>query len=146
MGYSNYFRTDREFTSSEWNVITNMAKHVISVSGIIIRNAAGKEKPTINNDEISINGCAYLGEDSESFVFTRLPCDKFCKTNRKPYDDVCMAILQFIEMTHRDSIKISSDGDWEPFWRDPSLRLLAAASMHVIQDLEPIFMYSGEPK
>ena len=57
-----------------------------------------------------------------------------------------MAILQFIEMTHRDSIKISSDGDWEPFWRDPSLRLLAAASMHVIQDLEPIFMYSGEPK
>ena len=146
MGYTNYFKTKREFTPTEWNVITNMAKHVISVSNVTIRNGEGKEQPIINDDEIVLNGCAYLGEDHEGFALTRMPCYDFCKTNRKPYDDVCMAILQFVQMTHREDIDLSSDGDNEPFWRDPSLKLLAEASMHVIQNLEPIFMYNGVPK
>ena len=95
MGYSNYFRTDREFTSSEWNVITNMAKHVISVSGVIIRNAAGKEKPTINNDEISINGCAYLGKIAKVLFLLASHVTSFAKQTESR---MTMYVWQFFNL------------------------------------------------
>ena len=71
--------------------------------------------PEFLKDRISFNG---VGEDAhETFVLTPKETGfTFCKTARKPYDTLVVAILCLADLTFPGLLSISSDGDsgdWE---------------------------------
>ena len=139
MGYTHYWRQQRDFTDTEWQELTRLAKLITADGQGILANAFSDKnsKPTIDNEEISFNG---IGDDGhETFCITRKKRDlydyekqdsiqdaymhdksgggvfNFCKTAHKPYDKYVVAVLCAIYRVHRDIMNISSDGntaDW----------------------------------
>ena len=139
MGYTHYWRQQRDFTDTEWQELTRLAKLITADGQGILANAFSDKnsKPTIDNEEISFNG---IGDDGhETFCITRKKRDlydyekqdsiqdaymhdksgggvfNFCKTAHKPYDKYVVAVLCAIYRVQRDIINISSDGntaDW----------------------------------
>ena len=139
MGYTHYWRQQRDFTDTEWQELTRLAKLITADGQGILANAFSDKnsKPTIDNEEISFNG---IGDDGhETFCITRKKRDlydyekqdsiqdaymhdksgggvfNFCKTAHKPYDKYVVAVLCAIYRVQRDIMNISSDGntaDW----------------------------------
>ena len=139
MGYTHYWRQQRDFTDTEWQELTRLAKLITADGQGILANASSDKnsKPTIDNEEISFNG---IGDDGhETFCITRKKRDlydyekqdsiqdaymhdksgggvfNFCKTAHKPYDKYVVAVLCAIYRVQRDIMNISSDGntaDW----------------------------------
>ena len=139
MGYTHYWRQLRDFTDTEWQELTRLAKLITADGQGILANAFSDKnsKPTIDNEEISFNG---IGDDGhETFCITRKKRDlydyekqdsiqdaymhdksgggvfNFCKTAHKPYDKYVVAVLCAIYRVQRDIMNISSDGntaDW----------------------------------
>ena len=139
MGYTHYCRQQRDFTDTEWQELTRLAKLITAAGQGILANAFSDKntKPTIDNEEISFNG---IGDDGhETFCITRKKRDlydyekqdsiqdaymhdksgggvvNFCKTAHKPYDKYVVAVLCAIYRVQRDIMNISSDGntaDW----------------------------------
>jgi hypothetical protein len=127
MGYTHYWQHGHDFKSEQWADVARFAADAIAKSGVVITGWDGSNGPLINADEISFNG---QGEDGhETFRITRLkrelmdyeaddkadpdaPRFDFCKTARKPYDVVVVAILLYIHaLTGTDVMEISSDGN-----------------------------------
>ena len=117
MGYTHYWRQQRDFTDTEWQELTRLAKLITADGQGILANAFSDKnsKPTIDNEEISFNG---IGDDGhETFCITRKKRDlydyekqdsiqdaymhdksgggvfNFCKTAHKPYDKYVVAVL-----------------------------------------------------
>ena len=139
MGYTHYWRQQRDFTDTEWQELTRLAKLITADGQGILANAFSDKnsKPTIDNEEISFNG---IGDDGhETFCITRKKRDlydyekqdsiqdaymhdksgggvfNFCKTAHKPYDKYVVAVLCAIYRVQLDIMNISSDGntaDW----------------------------------
>ena len=139
MGYTHYWRQQRDFTDTEWQELTRLAKLITADGQGILANAFSDKnsKPTIDNEEISFNG---IGDDGhETFCITRKKRDlydyekqdsiqdaymhdksgggvfNFCKTAHKPYDKYVVAVLCAIYRVQRDIMNITSDGntaDW----------------------------------
>ena len=139
MGYTHYWRQQRDFTDTEWQELPRLAKLITADGQGILANAFSDKnsKPTIDNEEISFNG---IGDDGhETFCITRKKRDlydyekqdsiqdaymhdksgggvfNFCKTAHKPYDKYVVAVLCAIYRVQRDIMNISSDGntaDW----------------------------------
>jgi hypothetical protein len=99
MGYTHYWKTEKDFTPETWDKICTKVKKILDNSNVSLVGSMGETgtSPKINKDYISFNG---EEEDShESFVVTREK-DEFnlCKTDRKPYDlPVCMCLLAIKE-------------------------------------------------
>jgi len=83
----------------------------------------GPKPPQVDNDVIRFNGWKEKGH--ETFMVTReLGGHKtesgelfdFCKTARKPYDMAVMLVLLSMRRHAPDSVRISSDGDWDDEW------------------------------
>ena len=139
MGYTHYWRQLRDFTDTEWQELTRLAKLITADGQGILANAFSDKnsKPTIDNEEISFNGIGHDGH--ETFCITRKKRDlydyekqdsiqdaymhdksgggvfNFCKTAHKPYDKYVVAVLCAIYRVQRDIMNISSDGntaDW----------------------------------
>ena len=115
MGYSHYWRPQRDFTQQEWNDIVAVATEVCAQAEkqtIALARWDGEEGTyrEINSDEINLNG--YGDESCESFNLTRVKGDsfQFCKTRELPYDAVVVSILFAAKTIAPGALEVSSDG------------------------------------
>jgi hypothetical protein len=122
MGYTHYWSATRDFTASEWKDICAATRSVLSATDVKIVREYDRpnDRPDILDDEILLNGS---GDDGhETFYLSRDvpaapdyrdegdPDFQFCKTARKPYDDVVVAILIAARDIAPDAFSWSSDG------------------------------------
>ena len=136
MGYTHYWRQQRDFTDTEWQELTRLAKLIIADNEGILSDGFGEGgKPEVNGEHIWFNG---LGEDShetfritkkkrakedyeEQEAYDRQGAFEFCKTAHKPYDKYVVAVLcALYNMEVKDwplgdgkIMSISSDGNTE---------------------------------
>jgi len=153
MGYCHSWKHKKAIPVNDWRDFTRFATSVFvsaALRGVPIAREYDRpyEPPEINKDEIIFNG---IGDDGcETFVIERKPTpwayppgeelpavtaiEKkegvacWCKTNRYPYDLICVALLCYLSWHHADCFEISSNGgpdDWAGGFRlaqilDPS--------------------------
>ena len=109
MGYTHYWRQLRDFTDTEWQELTRLAKLITADGQGILSNEYDEKnsKPTIDNEQIRFNGIGDNGH--ETFIITKKKRAKreyeeqeaydkkgafeFCKTAHKPYDKYVVAVL-----------------------------------------------------
>ena len=121
MGYTHYWRQLRDFTDTEWQELTRLAKLIIADNEGTLSDGFGDGgKPEVNGEHIWFNG---LGEDShETFRITKKKRAKmdyeeqeaydiqgafeFCKTAQKPYDKYVVAVLCAL---HNMKIKLDEE-------------------------------------
>jgi hypothetical protein len=130
MGYTHYWYQRRDLTESEWtSVVYNVGQIMATAKkhGVSLCNGLGEKgtEPSFNVEEIMFNGDESKDEDHETMVINRKCPPKepwqsrrgfgFCKTARKPYDAVVVAVLIFLDTF--GAHEISSDGD-EAEWSD----------------------------
>lgn len=121
MGYTHYWTQKRDMTREEWAELVEGAMSIAAgaiLSGVAIcrEYTEPMQLADMDGNRICFNGS---GDDGhETFLLTRKR-DKenwnFCKTARKPYDDVVTAILAYLDSIHGDKWVITSDGrtaDW----------------------------------
>ena len=131
MGYTHYWRQLRDFTDTEWQELTRLAKLITADGqGILANGLSDKNsEPTIDNEQICFNGIGDDGHETfritkkkrakadyeEQEAYDRQGAFEFCKTAQKPYDRYVVAVLCAIYRVQRDVMNISSDGntaDW----------------------------------
>lgn len=104
MGYTHYWTTTTAFTESEWIEFKKMATGILCEATQAPHNislADDDDEPrsitdmlawAVDDDRIRFNGCGADGH--ETFAVTRAGVGRnFCKTARKPYDTVVVAVL-----------------------------------------------------
>ena len=113
MGYTHYWEHP-EISETQWGQIEVRARKIINHAQDQLGIALSEEYdvnriPVVTDNEIRFNG---FGEEGhETFMMTREPTSfEFCKTARKPYDAVVVAILQCMSI-HVDGFDWRSDGD-----------------------------------
>lgn len=129
MGYTHYWTHPRNFTQEEFLQISDAARTIIDkASGrkfdapsharaveheLVVCNGLGEResRPELSGDRIGLNG---IGPDldHETFMIEANPGPDswhFCKTARKPYDVVVVAILTYLATDW--AFSVSSDGD-----------------------------------
>lgn len=133
MGYTHYWTQPRNFTPEEFLQISDAARTIIETASgrkfpfdgsrspeheLVICNMGGDRgsRPELSDKCISLNGMGPELEH-ETFMIEAAPgADTwtFCKTARKPYDVVVVAILTYLAADW--AFAVSSDGDvddWE---------------------------------
>ena len=117
MGYTHYWRKAGDsFTTEQWAKLTKATKRVIQAWELALdhRVAVEYDEPTkpphISGECIRFNG---IGPDGhETFMLLKEPdAFEFCKTARKPYDDVVTAVLVLANHYAPQALSITSDGD-----------------------------------
>lgn len=122
MGYTHYWKQRRNFTKTAWATIVEDVNAILTYAtteaGIVLADGDGKggTSPSYTADDLSFNG---LGEDAhETFWIDRIRTKTweggtlgggFCKTARKPYDVVVVAVLCYLA-TVAESHSVESDG------------------------------------
>lgn len=115
MGYTHSWSHD-EIPKSTWNrkvmPVTNALIAMAEHEGIhlVFEFDEPDRRPEVTDSSIYFNGGN--GEHGETFVLQRHNKSKFrfCKTARRPYDQVVVAILRFIELI-TSKFEFGSDGD-----------------------------------
>jgi hypothetical protein len=109
MGYTHYW-SHRGFTPEQWKKATELAGKIINASSVPVQFEYDVPKPPmIDGDRIRFNG---VDDDGyETFVVYRDGArGEFCKTARRPYDEIVVATLFALEAVN-DDFTWSSDGD-----------------------------------
>lgn len=117
MGYTHYFPHKRNFTIAEFQKLGEITKKIIAASNVPV--AWESDEPTkpveITDDLIRFNGAGY-DDGHETFYLPRCADGFiFCKTARKPYDIIVVAVLTACRKQFPDALDIGSDGnsgDW----------------------------------
>jgi len=78
------------------------------------------EQPEVSDSQIRFNG---VGNDGyETFILKKNAYTKdqfnFCKTAHKPYDLAVGLVLLIAKNHSPNSIRVSSDGDWDSDWNE----------------------------
>lgn len=115
MGYTHYWTKTRTINDTEWDAITAAAKRIVSLARnrYMINLAWEFDQPSrgvqIDSEAIRFNG---IDEDGhETFYLSREASEfDFCKTARKDYDPVVVAVLQAAAV-YCDAFSWRSDGD-----------------------------------
>lgn len=111
MGYTHYWKTNGAMTATEWEAITAAARKIVTKSTVALafEYDEPEKKIVISKTAIRFNG---IGDDGhETFCIGPDGTDfEFCKTARKPYDEVVVAILVACAV-HASVFSWSSDGD-----------------------------------
>lgn len=145
MGYTHsWYRSDRGLPKAEvlsyYYTFADLARQICESaekSGIQLADSLGDRLGDwhAGDDSVGVNG---YGEDShESFMWYRLcpPSQDwvdgneyydFCKTARKPYDDVVTALLLAVKHVYGDTVRVLSDGS--PFEWENGVRLFEEAT------------------
>ena len=118
MGYTHYFEGSVSLDPTTQNEVRKL---IIAGQrqGIVLAGWDGTGEPTVNDEEIRLNGDASADLDHETFAILNDNSGfGFCKTALKPYDAVVGAIL--ILLAEKNStFSVSSDGTWEDDWEGP---------------------------
>ena len=105
MGYTHYWRQLRDFTDTEWQELTRLAK-LITADGVLDQTLSTVEF-NIDNEQICFNGVGDNGHETfiitkkkraksdyeEQEAYDRQGAFEFCKTAQKPYDRYVVAVL-----------------------------------------------------
>jgi len=118
MGYTHYFPQTRAFTNDEWVIIKMFATKLFDAKKNILANGMGDldTDPDMNSKYLSFNG---IGDEAhETFQVTKAWNKEFnfCKTARKEYDIVVVAMLAIIDYIAPNVLTISSDGTKGDFY------------------------------
>lgn len=132
MGYTHYFSQNKQPTDEQWQALKEKVTRVYDVMRTIpaerfrVCDGSGEipirqalDLFTEQGQSICFNGAAKLEQDHETFYLTQ-KCNKnfeFCKTARKPYDFLVVAVLILADYYCPNCYNISSDGskdDWHP--------------------------------
>ena len=125
MGYTHYYKIPSKMDKVRFEVLTTDVKIILESAkdlGIELANGHGEEgtEPTVTNDLIIFNGVEddshetlYIAREDEEAKENGLVFN-FCKTARKPYDTIVVAVLVAVKK-HFPESEISSDGDMEEF-------------------------------
>jgi hypothetical protein len=117
MGYTHYLENKPAFTDSQWVAFCqDVRKLLASYEGKIpLGDGHGDAgtKPYIGKTEIAFNG---IGEDAHetAYVCKGQSEFQFCKTARKPYDEVVVKLYKLIRQ-YLPATELSSDGGDEVF-------------------------------
>lgn len=116
MGYTHYWTKSSPISDSEWEAILPRAREILTHAQDQLGIALSEEYdinriPVVTDTEIRFNG--YADEGHETFMITREADDfSFCKTARKPYDAVVVAMLQLLGV-YATGFEWRSDGNRE---------------------------------
>lgn len=120
MGYTHYYKDlvpTREMANAVQGIVSAARSQGISVQG-----PDGFANPVIKPNLIAINGNRMDGLWYEPFIIstnTEKHGEWFCKTSRKPYDAVVVAILTWAIINESPGwVNIASDGSFQD-WIDP---------------------------
>ncbi len=119
MGYTHYWRKVGPWPEDKLKAAVADMQTIIKRCDIPLANYAGESgtMPEMGELLISFNG---VGTESyETFLFPPSTEDEkfaFCKTGRRPYDQVVVACLLAAKHHLGDAIRVSSDGRWEREW------------------------------
>ena len=117
MGYTHYWRPQRDFTDAEWTHI------VTDVEALVDPERLPSDIHLIHRDadDVALEGIyAASGRilfdaepGCETFLLDkyRVSSFEFCKTRREPYDLVVCAVLLLCQYHAPGALVISSDGD-----------------------------------
>jgi hypothetical protein len=83
--------------------------------GPIQREYADPRQPVATAEDVRFNGVGELGHETFGFRTGASDPFGFCKTARKPYDDVVMRVL-LVLASYRPGFELSSDGDFGHEW------------------------------
>ncbi len=143
MGYTNYWDQHRDFTDQEWATMMKCADWVVQEAdrrGVVLRGWDGTSVPKVTTSDIGFNGNGDTGDDYETFLLEKKQAEKdnwtsqedynregatvFCKTAKKPYDAVVVAMLVIAKTIAPNALDIRSDGGDEVFNLniDPAVR------------------------
>lgn len=112
MGYTHYWRIDRAADQELYEKALNDCRKIVQAceEEYNLCNWAGDADTRPDyNDGLSFNGCE--DDSHETFSLPAKACDSnwdFCKTARKPYDEVVVACLA--TLFEYDVASMSSDG------------------------------------
>lgn len=94
MGYTHYWNVATKTKPVIRKQMALIADKVIELSRVKICSGDGNGLHEVTDREIFINGCQENGEDFETFGITFNSGESdFCKTGRRPYDEVVVALL-----------------------------------------------------
>ena len=120
MGYTHYWRKRADLSFSDWTCFLKDIQGILAATTIPVAGPRGRGKPRAHFDVVALNGTEANGY--ETFYFSRLfkPAEwnepgedfTFCKTARKPYDEVVTAILLAAAYRFGPALRIESDGYW----------------------------------
>lgn len=108
MGYTHYWKVENDFEVEDWKELCKLSRKIISLSSVPVQFEDDDNKaPLINNQLIRFNGVGVDGH--ETFMLSRQAQDfSFCKTARKPYDEIVTAILYAASSSY--DFSFTSDG------------------------------------
>jgi len=108
MGYTHYFQLKETPTEQAFTKFSNGARQLAQASGIRLNTE-------FTNESVIVNG---IGKDEhETLVINKVSKRwEFCKTARKPYDEVVTSTLILAKYLF-PSMYLSSDGNWGE-WRE----------------------------
>ena len=126
MGYTHYYEhPNKPLPTKQWDAFIKDVHKIFATHADIICEESDEPalRPIADSDMVFFNGRERDGH--ETFVFKREPAQvpwrkgqedifAFCKTARKPYDEVVVAVMSCMRH-HFDRVKISSDGGPEAF-------------------------------
>lgn len=119
MGYTHYWSQNAEVGPLRWANFTAGAKRLFALAAergirLAYEYDEPNRPPEITDDAIHFNGVD--DEGHETAILSREPGREFCKTARKPYDVVLVAMLCYLSSVHSDIFEARSDGNSED-WR-----------------------------
>jgi hypothetical protein len=114
MGYTQYWK-HTGFTDEQWKKLLGFTMKTIQNTDISIVNGAGDSDTVAKLTERVITFNGENDDAHETFHLTKSSQDfEFCKTARKPYDEVVVAVMREA-MTLNPNFHPSSDGGWAVF-------------------------------
>lgn len=130
MGYTHYWTPKRNVSKATWDIFRAGVAKIIEASDVPVcwECDEPKKPPQICEEVVRFNG---VGEDGhETFLFVKEGQWAFCKTVRKPYDEIVVACLILAE--HLKICEWSSDGEHgtdKPVYRKEGEALLKKAGI-----------------
>lgn len=123
MGFTNYWtRPNKPVPAKAWDAfIADVRKIFKEHADIIARESDLPDRaPVADDTEVRFNGIGDEGHDTFHLTRDFEPQDwrkpedgqfAFCKTNRRPYNEVVTSILSCVEHHLGDIFNVSSDGE-----------------------------------
>jgi hypothetical protein len=130
VGYTHYW-TNTRFTESQWKTACELVRSIIRLSSVEVQYEYDEAKPPQIDDTvfhvIRFNGVDDDGH--ETFCIERNEVGGFCKTARKPYDEIVVASLFALKHVNPD-FSWSSDGDADAHLDGKNLYIRANAQFY----------------
>ena len=124
MGYTHYWRLKPTILPTEAVLVLGELLWHAYTRGVVQYEFGDPQPPLVSDTEIRFNGVGEQGHETFHFLAPAVGRPdsvrtfQFCKTARKPYDQVVMQVLIVLKHYLGDAISVTSDGDFEVEWAD----------------------------